>query len=131
MTAPLTDRFGRVHTYLRVSVTDRCNYRCTYCMPEEGIEHRAREEVLSLEEVVTLCAAFARWGVERVRLTGGEPTLRRDLPWLIERLSALETTSGRPLAVVMTITRSCAGVAVRRPQAPGCAPAAPLAPIAS
>ncbi|MCA9715469.1 MAG: GTP 3',8-cyclase MoaA [Myxococcales bacterium] len=99
--APLVDPQERRVRYLRVSLTDRCNYRCTYCMPEEGIEHRAREEVLSLEEVVTLCAAFARWGVERVRLTGGEPTVRKGVVELVASLRQIETPKGA-LEVVMT-----------------------------
>jgi cyclic pyranopterin phosphate synthase len=71
-------------------------------MPPEGIEHVDRSEVLSLEEVSRMVESFAAWGVERVRLTGGEPTLRRGLPWLIERLTQLVTPSGAPLSVVMT-----------------------------
>ncbi|MEX1362898.1 MAG: GTP 3',8-cyclase MoaA [Nannocystaceae bacterium] len=97
----LVDRQSRTVRYLRVSLTDRCNYRCTYCMPEQGMQYGPRSQVLSLEEVVRLCAAFARWGVERVRLTGGEPTLRRGLVDLVERLSSIGTARGR-LEVVMT-----------------------------
>ena len=99
--APLVDQQQRRVRYLRVSLTDRCNYRCTYCMPEEGIEHRRREELLSLEEVVTMCAAFARWGVERVRLTGGEPTVRKGLIELVAALRQIPTAKGT-LEVVMT-----------------------------
>lgn len=98
----LVDRLERRVRYLRVSLTDRCNLRCTYCMPEDGIDHVARSEVLTLEEVVRMVEAFAAWGVERVRLTGGEPTLRRDLPWLVEALVGVKTSEGRPLEVVMT-----------------------------
>lgn len=98
---PLVDRQARTVRYLRVSLTDRCNYRCTYCMPEGHIDYGPRSQVLSLEEVARLCEAFARWGVERVRLTGGEPTLRRGLVGLVERLAAIPTARGR-LEVVMT-----------------------------
>ena len=100
----LVDRSARRVRYLRVSLTDRCNMRCTYCMPPEGIDHVARSEVLSLEEVAAVVRAFASWGVERVRLTGGEPTLRRNLPWLIEQLSALPVGGApdRRVQVVMT-----------------------------
>lgn len=98
---PLVDRQERTVRYLRVSLTDRCNYRCTYCMPEHGLEYGPRSEVLSLEEVVRLCEAFARWGVERVRLTGGEPTLRRGLVELVAQLSTIPTARGT-LEVVMT-----------------------------
>ena len=99
---PLVDRQARAVRYLRLSLTDRCNYRCTYCMPEEGIEHRPRSELLSLDEIVRLCGAFARWGVQRVRLTGGEPTVRRGLVPLVASLAALRTSTGAPLEVVMT-----------------------------
>lgn len=98
----LVDRTERRVRYLRISLLDRCNYRCTYCMPDEPMELGSRDEVLRLEEVVTLAAAFARWGVDRVRLTGGEPTLRRGLIELVGNLSALQTEGGRPLEVVMT-----------------------------
>lgn len=98
----LVDRVDRRVRYLRVSLTDRCNMRCTYCMPPEGIDHVDRREVLSLEEVVEVVAAFASWGVERVRLTGGEPSLRRNLAWLVEQLAGLRRSDGRPLEVVMT-----------------------------
>ena len=86
---PLTDRFGRAHTYLRVSVTDRCNFRCVYCMPAEGFALGPREDLLSYEELENIVGVFAELGIQRVRLTGGEPTLRRDIVELVGRLSAL------------------------------------------
>ncbi|GAB7186434.1 radical SAM protein [Kitasatospora sp. Ki12] len=101
---PLVDRFGRVHTDLRVSLTDRCNLRCTYCMPAEGLDWLARAEVLDDDEVVRLVRiAVERLGVASVRLTGGEPLLRRGLPGLVGRLAALGvelslTTNGIGLA---------------------------------
>jgi cyclic pyranopterin phosphate synthase len=98
----LLDRLDRQVRYLRVSLTDRCNMRCTYCMPAEGIEHVDRREVLSLEEVVRMVRAFAAWGVERVRLTGGEPTLRRNLAWLVEQLAQIQRPDGGRLEVVLT-----------------------------
>ncbi len=98
----LIDRSARRVRYLRISLTDRCNYRCTYCMPAEGIDHVRRRELLRLEEVVALVRSFAAWGVERVRLTGGEPTVRQGLTWLVGQLSAIELPSGGRLAVVMT-----------------------------
>jgi cyclic pyranopterin phosphate synthase len=88
-TAPLIDGFSRRISYLRVSLTDRCNYRCTYCMPEEGVDVVAKSEVLRLEEVVQVVAALREIGVRRVRLTGGEPTIRHGLVELVERLAAL------------------------------------------
>ena len=78
---------------LRISVTDRCNFRCTYCMPKAvfGANHRflPRSDVLSFEEIERLTRILARLGVEKVRLTGGEPTLRRDLPQLVGRLAGI------------------------------------------
>jgi len=99
---PLVDRSARTVRYLRVSLTDRCNYRCTYCMPEGELAYGPRTDVLTLEEVVRVCEAFARWGVRRVRLTGGEPTLRRGLVSLVERLAAISIDDGERLEVVMT-----------------------------
>ncbi len=86
---PLSDGFGRELKNLRVSVTDRCNFRCTYCMPEEGLAWLGREELLSYEEIERLVRLFVRLGIEEVRLTGGEPTVRADLPVLIGKLSGI------------------------------------------
>ncbi len=83
---PLVDPQRRVIDYLRISVTDRCNYRCTYCIPEDGALHVARADVLSFEEIAALARAFVKLGVRRLRLTGGEPTVRRDLPTLARLL---------------------------------------------
>jgi cyclic pyranopterin phosphate synthase len=85
----LVDRQRRVIDYLRVSVTDRCNYRCTYCMPEDGVDHVQRTDILSFEEICALVSCFARLGVTRVRLTGGEPTVRRDLVSLVGMLRTI------------------------------------------
>ncbi|MDE8344699.1 MAG: GTP 3',8-cyclase MoaA [Acidocella sp.] len=83
----MIDPFGRAITYLRVSVTDRCDFRCVYCMSED-MEFLPKSDLLSLEEMERLCAAFIRQGVTRLRLTGGEPLVRRDVMRLIERLGA-------------------------------------------
>ncbi|MCS7002267.1 MAG: GTP 3',8-cyclase MoaA [Dehalococcoidia bacterium] len=88
--APLVDRFGRTMTSLRVSVTDRCNFRCTYCMPEDGLPWLPGAEILTFDEIERLVRLFVRLGITEVRLTGGEPTLRAHLPTLIERLAAIE-----------------------------------------
>lgn len=85
----LRDRFGRLAEKLRVSITDRCNFRCTYCMPEEGLQWLAKDHILSYEEITRLVTLFVRLGIRQVRLTGGEPTLRRDLPVLIRQLKAI------------------------------------------
>lgn len=86
---PLLDRQHRQVEYLRVSLTDRCNLRCTYCIPEGGVAHLDGEDVLSFSEIVALVRSFARLGVRRLRLTGGEPTLRRELPALVTMLRAV------------------------------------------
>jgi cyclic pyranopterin phosphate synthase len=85
----LVDPQRRVIDYLRVSVTDRCNYRCTYCMPEDGVDHVQRNDILSFEEICALVACFTGLGVTRVRLTGGEPTVRRDLVELVRMLRTI------------------------------------------
>jgi cyclic pyranopterin phosphate synthase len=85
----LEDLFGRRSRTLRVSVTDRCNFRCRYCMPAEDMQWFPREGILSFEEIGRLVRLLVRCGVERVRLTGGEPTLRRDLPVLVRLLAAI------------------------------------------
>jgi cyclic pyranopterin phosphate synthase len=99
---PLADPQARQIRYLRVSLTDRCNYRCTYCMPEQGVAVSQRADVLRLEEVVQICAAFARWGVDTVRLTGGEPTIRKGLVDLVEALTSIPSRTGGRLRVTMT-----------------------------
>jgi GTP 3',8-cyclase len=86
----LVDSFGRVSDYLRLSVTDRCNLRCRYCMPAEGLPWVPREQVLNFEEMVRFVRIAITLGVSRVRITGGEPLLRRDLPTLVEELSGLD-----------------------------------------
>jgi len=85
---PLTDSWGREIRSLRVSVTDKCNFRCRYCMPAEGLEWLPRDEVLTFEEIARLVSVLARMGVDEVRLTGGEPLVRRDLPTLVGMLAA-------------------------------------------
>ncbi|HVY94982.1 MAG TPA: GTP 3',8-cyclase MoaA [Bryobacteraceae bacterium] len=90
MTAvPLTDTFGRTHDDLRISVTDRCNIRCFYCMPEEGGTYVEPAGLLTFDEIERFVRVAAGLGVTKLRITGGEPLLRRDLPALIERLAAV------------------------------------------
>jgi len=103
--APLVDRLGRVHTSLRISVTDRCNIRCFYCMPNENVQFRPRSEILSFEEIVRFVRIVAPMGVDKLRLTGGEPLVRADLPELVRQLVAVPgireialTTNGMLLA---------------------------------
>ena len=105
--APLVDPFGRAISYLRVSVTDRCDFRCVYCMAED-MTFLPKAEILSLEELDRVCSAFVRRGVRKLRLTGGEPLVRRNVMWLVRQLGrhlrtgALDeltlTTNGSQLA---------------------------------
>ena len=104
-TPPLIDSFGRIHTNLRISVTDRCNIRCFYCMPEEGVKFVPRDEILSFEEIERFVRIAVGLGIDKLRVTGGEPLVRRDLPVLVRRLAALPgiqdlalTTNGVMLA---------------------------------
>jgi cyclic pyranopterin phosphate synthase len=87
---PLIDSFGRVHDNLRISVTDRCNIRCFYCMPEDNVQFVSRSEILDFEEIERFVRIAVTLGVTKLRVTGGEPLVRRDLPVLIRRLSAIE-----------------------------------------
>jgi cyclic pyranopterin phosphate synthase len=112
----LIDPQGRRIDYVRLSVTDRCNYRCTYCMPAGGIDHVDRVDILSFEEIVAIVRCFAALGVRRLRITGGEPTVRRDLVELVRRLRAVQgieelslSTNGHLLAELAAPLRA-AGV---------------------
>ena len=112
----MTDRYGRTIRYLRLSVTDLCSYRCVYCMAEEGVEKRRHGDVLSIEELAEIGAAAVRCGVDKIRLTGGEPLVRRGILTLCERLRALPglreltvTTNGAALGTMAAALRA-AGV---------------------
>jgi GTP 3',8-cyclase len=85
---PLVDGWGREIRSLRISVTDKCNFRCRYCMPAEGLEWLQRDELLTFEEIARLVSILAQMGVDEIRLTGGEPLVRRDLPVLVGQLAA-------------------------------------------
>jgi GTP 3',8-cyclase len=106
MAEDLVDPFGRVIRDLRISITDRCNFRCTYCMPVEGMQWLPRSQVMSFEEIEHLARLFVeRYGVTGIRLTGGEPTVRAHLPVLVSKLAALGvdlamTTNGATLRLV-------------------------------
>ncbi|NNE95572.1 MAG: GTP 3',8-cyclase MoaA [Acidimicrobiales bacterium] len=106
MAERLIDTFGRAHTDLRISVTDRCNFRCAYCMPEEGMEWLDRGGILTYEEIERIAGILVREaGVTSIRLTGGEPTVRARLPLLVQRLSQLGvelsmTTNGATLPLI-------------------------------
>jgi len=121
---PLLDRFARRIRYLRVSVTDRCNYRCTYCMPESlsgDLQFEPRSALLSFEELEQLVGVFARLGVRKIRLTGGEPTIRKGIVDLVERIGAVPgiaqvvmTTNGHLLSELASplVAAGLAGVNV-------------------
>jgi GTP 3',8-cyclase len=114
---PLVDSFGRVHRDLRISVTDRCNFRCTYCMPEEGMTWLPRSEVLTFEELERVARVLVeQHGIGSIRLTGGEPTVRAHLPVLVAKLAALPvdlslTTNG---ATLRSVASGLADAGLRR-----------------
>lgn len=98
----LVDSYGRVIRDLRISITDRCNFRCSYCMPEEGMKWLPRSEVMTFEEIERLARIFVeRYGVTGIRLTGGEPTIRAHLPLLVAKLAAVSGADG-PVDLSMT-----------------------------
>ena len=106
----VTDQLQRPLRDLRISVTDRCNFRCTYCMPKEVFDRNYRflphADLLTFEEITRLARVFIEHGVEKVRLTGGEPLLRKDIERLIEMLARLRTRDGRPLDLTLTTNGS-------------------------
>ena len=87
----LTDNYGRKVNYLRLAVTDRCNLRCFYCMPEDGLNWLSRAELMTYEEMLQICALLVGMGIEKIRITGGEPFVRKDI---MEFLSALSKVKG-------------------------------------
>jgi len=89
VTQPLIDTFDRIHDNLRISVTDRCNIRCFYCMPEDGVKYMPREEILTFEEIERFVHVAVSLGVTKLRVTGGEPLVRKDLPVLIRKLASI------------------------------------------
>lgn len=99
----LVDPFGRTATDLRVSVTDRCNLHCTYCMPAEGMDWLARSDVLSADEIIRLVqVAVSQLGISKVRFTGGEPLVRPEIVRIVSGVKRLRTASGRPVEVALT-----------------------------
>ena len=106
----MPDRYGRALRDLRISVTDRCNFRCPYCMPAEvfgrDFAFLPKELVLSFEEIERLARVFVELGVGKLRITGGEPLVRRDLPVLISSLAAIRTPEGEPVDLTLTTNGS-------------------------
>lgn len=90
---PLIDGFNRKIDYLRISVTDRCNFRCVYCMPADGVEFVAREELLTYDEIERITKVFVGLGVDKIRISGGEPTVRKDITELVHRIGQLPLKS--------------------------------------
>ena len=88
----LTDSFGRKHTYLRISLTERCNLRCSYCMPQEGVPLLPKEHLMNADEIFEISKLFVKAGVTKIRFTGGEPLLRKDFPQILENLGSLPVT---------------------------------------
>jgi GTP 3',8-cyclase len=109
-TGLLSDSLGRPLRDLRISVTDRCNFRCSYCMPKEVFDkdypYLPHSALLTFEEITRLAKQFAAHGVHKIRLTGGEPLLRKNLEILVEQLSALRTVDGKPLDLTLTTNGS-------------------------
>ena len=87
----LTDDFGRKHNYLRISLLEKCNLRCSYCMPADGIVLSPKESLMTADEIYSIAQLFVTNGVDKIRLTGGEPLLRKDFPYIITKLSSLQT----------------------------------------
>ena len=85
----MVDDYNRVIDYIRISITDRCNLRCIYCMPKEGMEFIPHENILTYEEIIRLCKCFASLGVSKVKLTGGEPLVRKNLPYLVKEIKSI------------------------------------------
>src|SRR5207253_8694163 len=95
----LVDSYGRQMGDLRISITDRCNFRCVYCMPEEGLQWMKNERVMTFDEIVRLARLFVHMGIRNIRLTGGEPTVRAGLPDLVRMLKPLEAEGRESLSV--------------------------------
>src|SRR2546428_8416234 len=130
----LVDSYGRRIGDLRISVTDRCNFRCVYCMPEEGMQWLKRESILSFDEIERIARVAVNLGVDELRLTGGEPTLRPDLPKLVARVARLPvrslslTTNG---FLLRSMARPLAEAGLKRTHAsPGTPPHNRLSPVA-
>ena len=108
----LTDTFGRKHNYLRISLTERCNLRCTYCMPAEGVQLSPKSHIMAYEEIYTIASEFVAMGVTKIRLTGGEPLVRKDASLIIEKLASLPveltlTTNGILVDRFIALFKKC------------------------
>ena len=108
--AKLIDKFGREIDYLRISVTDRCNLRCIYCMGPEGIVHKGHNDILSFEEIYKIAKTAVRLGIRKIRITGGEPLVRKDLHVLIRGLRAIPGLEEITLTTNGIYLSACAGL---------------------
>jgi len=118
--ADLVDPFGRTVRDLRISITDRCNFRCTYCMPEEGMRWLPRDELLHFEEIERLARVFVeRFAIDGIRLTGGEPTVRAHLPVLVEKLAVLRRPDGAKPDLSLTTNGATFGLVAHDLRAAG------------
>ena len=106
---PLVDSYGRLIKNVRISITDKCNFRCVYCMPAEGLQWVKREEILSFEEIERLTRLLVSMGVDQVRLTGGEPTVRRELPKLVKALTSIDGLKSVSLTTNGYLLKNLAG----------------------
>jgi len=95
----LTDSHDRFHNYIRISITERCNLRCTYCMPSEGIDLTPNNKLLTSDEILRVARLFVSQGVTKIRLTGGEPTVRKDCVELVEELGKLRSVGLKEIAM--------------------------------
>lgn len=90
----ITDKFGRIHDYLRISLTERCNLRCAYCMPEQGVPLREKSEFMTAKETIEIAKVFVSMGIKKIRLTGGEPLINKDVALIIKELGKLPVELG-------------------------------------
>ena len=98
----MKDRYGREIDYLRISITDRCNLRCIYCMPEEGVKSLSHAEILTYDEILRICRCAADLGIRKIKLTGGEPLVRKGCASLAKQIKAMKMNSIRNTAMVVT-----------------------------
>eukprot|EP01130_Rhizamoeba_saxonica_P004776 TRINITY_DN1942_c0_g1_i1.p1 TRINITY_DN1942_c0_g1~~TRINITY_DN1942_c0_g1_i1.p1 ORF type:complete len:359 (+),score=59.44 TRINITY_DN1942_c0_g1_i1:77-1153(+) len=105
-TSPVTDSYGRLHNYLRISLTERCNLRCTYCMPEKGVDLTPQDQLLTNEEIFRIVNVFAQCGVDKVRLTGGEPSIRKDIVNIVHEIAQVDG--------IKTVGMTSNGIALHR-----------------
>src|SRR3989344_1446414 len=112
MNTIIQDNFGRIHDYLRISLTERCNLRCFYCMPEEGVPLRDKAEFMSHEEILDFAKIFVQMGVKKIRLTGGEPLVKKNIEGILQGLSELPielaiTTNGILVDKYIDVLKKC------------------------